>query len=186
MSILKIFYLTIAMMVSVAASQADAADLKGASVRIRLLDKITGRSHVKEIKVGETEIFEELRITPLSCFAKPPEDTPENAAYFEIELHAKSADPKMIFKGWMFSSSPAISALEHPVYDVWVLSCTNILPREEDEQPQEEPEVTIQRKEEVILLDEIETMDVPQSSEGAEQALPPPEDPALHGIEIIQ
>ncbi|HEX2117044.1 MAG TPA: DUF2155 domain-containing protein, partial [Alphaproteobacteria bacterium] len=52
-----------------------------------------------------------------------PEETPESAAFVEVRDIKPGETPKTLFVGWMFASSPAVSALEHPVYDVWVLDC---------------------------------------------------------------
>ena len=53
----------------------------------------------------------------------PPEEPPESAVFLEIVEIRPDEDPAPLFTGWMFASSPALSALEHPVYDVWVLEC---------------------------------------------------------------
>ena len=49
--------------------------------------------------------------------------TPESAAFLEIDDEHPDRPRVELFTGWMFASSPALSALEHPVYDVWVLDC---------------------------------------------------------------
>jgi len=54
---------------------------------------------------------------------QPPEETPESAAFLEITELRSDSDPVSLFNGWMFASSPALSAVEHPVYDVWVIDC---------------------------------------------------------------
>ena len=55
--------------------------------------------------------------------AAPPEEPPESAVFLEIMEKRPDEPVTALFTGWMFSSSPALSALEHPVYDVWVLEC---------------------------------------------------------------
>ena len=64
-----------------------------------------------------------LEITVRACDKRPPEEPPESAAYLEIVERKVNEEPKTVFSGWMFASSPAVSALEHPVYDIWVLDC---------------------------------------------------------------
>lgn len=87
------------------------------------LDKVTARVERIEAPVGKTVRFGALEIAVHSCRKRPPEDPPETAAFLEIwEVKAGEA-ALSLFKGWMFASSPALSALEHPVYDVWVLDC---------------------------------------------------------------
>ncbi len=92
-------------------------------VMLRGLNKVIGRISTLEIPLGTISNFENLEIIARKCWKAPPEDRPENAALLEInEIRAGEA-PKQIFLGWMFSSSPSISGLEHPVYDITMLSC---------------------------------------------------------------
>lgn len=92
-------------------------------VILRALDKVTG--HVKQIEVGtgESVSFEKLRITARSCRKSLPEDPPESLAYLEVQ-EEKAGHMSLVFSGWMFASTPSVSAMEHPVYDVWVVECT--------------------------------------------------------------
>jgi hypothetical protein len=86
------------------------------------LDKITARIRRLPIKVGQTVAFGTLSIEVDACRKAPPEDPPESAAFLKItEGHAGA--PKTVFTGWMFASSPALSAMDHPVYDIWVVDC---------------------------------------------------------------
>jgi len=88
------------------------------------LDKTTARVSTFEAAAGSTVHFGTLSITVRDCRKHPPEEDPESAAYLDIdEVYPGQAQPKHWFSGWMFASSPAVSALEHPVYDVWVLDC---------------------------------------------------------------
>jgi len=87
------------------------------------LDKITARVSKFEAPVGTPVRFGTLSIRVRDCEKNPPEDPPESAAFLEIdELHPGEASLR-VFSGWMFASSPALSALEHPIYDVNVLDC---------------------------------------------------------------
>ena len=87
------------------------------------LDKVSGRVNTFTAAVGQTSTFGNLQITPRTCVTHPPEEPPENAAFLEIAQVRPKAPPEPVFSGWMFSSTPAISALDNPVYDVWVLRC---------------------------------------------------------------
>ena len=87
------------------------------------LDKITARVSAIEIDVGETAQFGSLLITLRACREAPPIDPPEAAACLEITAVKPDEQPGAVFSGWMFASSPALSALEHPIYDVWVTGC---------------------------------------------------------------
>jgi len=92
------------------------------------LDKVTARVSTIEAPVGDTVTFGALEIIVRTCDKRPPEDPPESAAFLDIwEVHP--GEPAVsLFRGWMFASSPSLSALEHPVYDVWVLDCKNTRP----------------------------------------------------------
>jgi hypothetical protein len=87
------------------------------------LDKISARTSRFEAPVGASIHFGTLLITVRDCEQSAPEDTPENAAFMQIYETPPGEDTKRLFSGWMFSSSPAISQLEHPVYDVTLLGC---------------------------------------------------------------
>jgi hypothetical protein len=91
------------------------------------LDKITARVSTFDAPVDQPVRFGRLVITVKACVKHPPEEEPESAAFMEIdELRPGengSVTAQRIFSGWMFASSPALSALENPIYDVSVLDC---------------------------------------------------------------
>jgi hypothetical protein len=88
------------------------------------LDKITARISKFEAEVGAPVRFGTLAIRIRDCQKNPPEETPESAAFVEIdEIRPGEDKARRLFSGWMFASSPALSALEHPVYDVNLLDC---------------------------------------------------------------
>src|SRR5262249_7093735 len=92
---------------------------------LQALDKVSARVSVLEVPVGKTVAFGTLEITARACDKRPPEETPESAAFLEIVEKRPGEASATPFIGWMFASSPALSAMEHPVYDVWVLDCKN-------------------------------------------------------------
>ena len=100
--------------------------LDGRVATMQALDKITARISTLSAPVGEARQFGTLEVTIKRCAFHPPEETPENAAYVVIRDlgYDPSVAPAEVFSGWMFSSSPAISALEHPVYDITLLACS--------------------------------------------------------------
>ena len=99
--------------------------LEGDTATLQALDKITARISTLSATIGSELSFGTLGVTVHRCAFRPPELPPEDAAFLEIvdRGHDPSALPKPVFDGWMFSSSPAVSALEHPVYDITLLSC---------------------------------------------------------------
>jgi hypothetical protein len=101
--------------------------IKGHTVSLQALDKITARISTIEVSVGTPHRFGSLHITIHACTTRPPTMAPENAALMEVRIvdHEDVIGEESIFLGWMFSSSPGLNALEHPVYDVSVLDCIN-------------------------------------------------------------
>ncbi|HVO14735.1 MAG TPA: DUF2155 domain-containing protein [Alphaproteobacteria bacterium] len=87
------------------------------------LDKITARISTIEAPLDKEVSFGDLRIVVRACQKRPPEEPPESAAFLEIREAKPGKAATLLFSGWMFASSPAVSALDHPVYDVWVLDC---------------------------------------------------------------
>ena len=95
---------------------ADVAVLQG-------LDKVTARISTFDAPVEQSVRFGTLDIRVRHCQKTPPEEPPETTAFLEIDDVKRGERPVRLFSGWMFASSPALSALEHPVYDVWVVDC---------------------------------------------------------------
>ena len=87
------------------------------------MDKVTARVSTIEAPVGEVVKFGTLEIIARHCDKRPPEETPESASFLDIWEVRQGEAAISLFRGWMYASSPALSALEHPVYDVWVLDC---------------------------------------------------------------
>lgn len=87
------------------------------------LNKITARVSTIEAPVDQTVRFGTLDITVKRCSKRPPEETPESTAYLTIRENRPGEQSVELFAGWMFASSPAVSSMEHPVYDVWVVDC---------------------------------------------------------------
>ena len=114
----------------VGSARADGPVLPHRLAVLQGLDKITARATTLQGPVGETASFGTLRITVRACLETPPTEPPESAAVLEIEVSDPGRAPTAAFTGWMFASSPSISALEHPVYDVWVIDCGEPLPPE--------------------------------------------------------
>jgi len=89
---------------------------------VRALDKITAQ--ITELRLPEDEPVEfgTLVLTARHCYSRPPEEPPETFAFLEID-DIQDGKRKRVFTGWMMASSPALHALEHPVFDVWVVGC---------------------------------------------------------------
>ena len=113
--------------VLIAATGARASEIPADTAVLRWLDKVVARVSVIEAPVGQTFSIEgsTLRVIVRACVLRPPTETPENAAFLDV-WEVKPGEPATdVFRGWMFASSPALSAMEHPVYDLWLLECRN-------------------------------------------------------------
>jgi hypothetical protein len=88
------------------------------------LDKVTARTQRFYAPVGQPTRFGTLEITVGDCLVNVPEAPPESVAYLTIIDHKPGQPEEKLFAGWMFASTPSLSALDHGVYDVRVLSCT--------------------------------------------------------------
>ena len=84
---------------------------------------MTARIFTIEAPIDQAVRFGTLEITARHCRKRPPEEPPEITAFLEIRDIKRDQPAAALFIGWMFASSPALSALEHPVYDVWVIDC---------------------------------------------------------------
>ena len=87
------------------------------------LDKITGRITTFDVYVDETVQFGALQITPRACYTRPPTETQRTSVFVEVDQVNLSGKIERIFTGWMFADSPALNAIDHAVYDIWLLDC---------------------------------------------------------------
>ncbi|MEL6686073.1 MAG: DUF2155 domain-containing protein [Pseudomonadota bacterium] len=101
----------------------------GEAVQLRALDKVTARTFDYTVPIGESLDFGSLTIHARHCEKRPPTELPETFAFLQIddrrltEEGGESDEPERLFSGWMFATRPAISALDHRVYDIWVTGC---------------------------------------------------------------
>lgn len=135
------------------------------------MEKITGRTSEMNAPVGVAIRYSKLTIVPHMCYTRAPEETPETSVFLDIYEDVPGTneegeiDPdapmqtRRIFSGWMFASSPALNALEHPVLDVWVLGCQI-----------DDPNAVVTAEPEVELP-EIIPQPKPPSDDGAGQVL---------------
>ena len=100
------------------------SNLEGTFTDIKILDKISSKNTLLKLKNGELVKFKDLSIKSLKCKNSEFDDNPEITAYIQVrDLTNKNNDEVFVFNGWMFSSSPSIAPFDHPVYDVWLISC---------------------------------------------------------------
>ena len=100
------------------------SDLEGAFTNIKILDKISSKNTLIKLENGKLKKFKDLEIKSIKCKNSEFDDNPEITAYIQVrDLTNKNNDEVFVFNGWMFSSSPSIEPFDHPVYDVWLISC---------------------------------------------------------------
>lgn len=96
---------------------------------VQILNKTTAKTTFTELKVNEKTNFGSIKIITHKCWQAPLEQKPESKILLEvIESKNDGKDKiteKRIFYGWMFASSPSISGLEHPIYDITAINCFN-------------------------------------------------------------
>ena len=91
---------------------------------IKILDKISSKNFLLKLKNGDDTKYKDLIIKSLKCKNSEFDDNPEITAYIQVsDLTKKDNNDVFIFNGWMFSSSPSIIPFDHPVYDIWLVSC---------------------------------------------------------------
>lgn len=129
------FISSVALLSCGAGEFAFADNLRGEAVVLRALDKVTASTQDFTVAVGDKLSYGSLTVEVKHCEKRPPEDIPETYAFLQIfdappTIKGKNAkrpqDPQeniKVFSGWMLSSNPAAAALDHRVYDIWVLDC---------------------------------------------------------------
>ena len=120
-SIILIFLFTL--------SATEAEDnLEGKNTDIKILDKISSKNELIKLVNNQEYIYKDLSIKSIKCTNSELDDNPEIKAYIQVrDLTKKDRNNVFIFNGWMFSSSPSIAPFDHPVYDIWLVNCYQII-----------------------------------------------------------
>ena len=96
----------------------------GQFIEIKILDKVSSKTNLLKLTIGEEKKFQNLLIKSLKCKNSEFDDNPEITAYIQVQdLVNKDNNEVFIFNGWTFLSSPAINPFDHPVYDIWLTKC---------------------------------------------------------------
>lgn len=101
----------------------DVQSVAGVRVEMRGLDKLTGDVRTFGAIVGSAVMYERMMIEVRACYAQQAAQAPESSVFLQV-YDTKYNPAPVSFSGWMFASSPALSAMDHPRYDIWVLSCS--------------------------------------------------------------
>ena len=90
----------------------------------KLLNKTTNKVSTKDILVSSKISWETLNIEVLYCGSTPPTEIPEDYVLIDV-YDSINNESSNIYKGWMISSSPDVTPLENPIYDLWLVNCSN-------------------------------------------------------------
>ena len=97
---------------------------EGKFVEIKVLDKVSSKTDLLKLEIGEEFRFKGLLIKSLKCKNSEFDDNPEITAYIQVkDMTNKDNNEVFIFNGWTFSSSPAVNPFDHAVYDIWLTRC---------------------------------------------------------------
>ena len=119
-----VFFITLILSLIFSNYSNSKTDLEGKYTNIKVLDKISSKNILLKLKNGEEIRHKDLLIKSMKCKNSEFDDNPEITAYIQVkDLTKKNKDDVFVFNGWMFSSSPSIAPFDHPVYDIWLVSC---------------------------------------------------------------
>ena len=108
---------------SLVVSAAHAARIENRVAVSSGIDKITGETHTFDAYIDETVKFGQLEITPRVCYSRPATEEPKTTSFLEVDEITLDRRIRRIFTGWMFAESPGLNAIEHPINDVWLVTC---------------------------------------------------------------
>jgi len=108
-----------------ASASAFASEIAANTALMQAMDKVTGRVNKLTVPLNTKISFGDFSFVVRACKKRPAEETPENFAFVDVTDKSFGSEEYNIFRGWMLSSTPGINAIEHPIYDVWLLECTD-------------------------------------------------------------
>ena len=122
----KVIFFFLCLCLNISNLPADETNIEGTEIEIKILDKVSSKNYKVKINIGEEKVFKNISIKPLKCKNSEFDDNPEIIAYLQVkDLKDTDNDEVFVFNGWTFSSSPSINTFDHPVYDIWLIKCTN-------------------------------------------------------------
>ena len=93
-------------------------------INLKALDKITAKTTAIRLGIGEKNFFGSLEIKALKCQLSENNDSTDAVAYLQVkDISNKDNNQVFLFNGWTFASSPSLKPFDHPVYDIWLISC---------------------------------------------------------------
>ena len=119
-----LFFLIYFFFISFLSSLVANENYEGKFVEIKILDKVSSKTDLLKLNIGEELRFKSLLIKSLKCKNSEFDDNPEITAYIQVkDMTNKDNNEVFIFNGWTFSSSPAVNPFDHAVYDIWLTRC---------------------------------------------------------------
>jgi hypothetical protein len=114
----------VAALIGVFDMPAQAQRIENTIANFAALDKVTAAVKQLPIALNKTGEFRTLKITPRVCYTRDPQEPPRTSTFVEVDEVMFDGKEKRIFTGWMFAESPGLNPLVHPVFDVWLTSCS--------------------------------------------------------------
>ena len=122
----KVIFIFLCLCINISYLSAQETNIEGTEIEIKILDKVSSKNYKVKISIGEEKVFKNISIKPLKCKNSEFDDSPEIIAYLQVkDLKDTDNDEVFVFNGWTFSSSPSINTFDHPVYDIWLIKCSN-------------------------------------------------------------
>ena len=122
----KVIFIFLCLCINISYLSAEETNIEGTEIEIKILDKVSSKNYKVKISIGEEKVFKNISIKPLKCKNSEFDDNPEIIAYLQVkDLKNTDNDEVFVFNGWTFSSSPSINTFDHPVYDIWLIKCSN-------------------------------------------------------------
>ena len=122
----KVIFIFLCLCINISYLSAEETNIEGTEIEIKILDKVSSKNYKVKISIGEEKVFKNISIKPLKCKNSEFDDSPEIIAYLQVkDLKDTDNDEVFVFNGWTFSSSPSINTFDHPVYDIWLVKCSN-------------------------------------------------------------
>ncbi len=119
------FFLNLLIFLIILPDKNSANEMEGRYTSIKVLDKISSKNTLINLKNGEEKVHKDLLIKSMKCTNSKFDDSPETTAYIQVrDMTSDDKNDVYVFNGWMFSSSPSIKPFDHPVYDIWLINCS--------------------------------------------------------------